>query len=316
MMLSKTIRLINIHLNYYLMIDDIKLDISLEISEELNVFISRVYDLNGIMFYPVLNTKTGQVKYWESSYENLKLRLTNDSLVVLNSWHKFFKGNNYTDYPLSQIIETYKDISEILDIDILNAKVKKITYGLVVNTPAEINYNNWMYYKSKPPTPMLKGGRKYGAKFYFTDFNIKGYDKKMELKLHNGIVVEQDMFRVEVEVKYMKHLLKRKHPINIYTVADVLDYENIQYLMNDLLDKYNTIEKSPLYDFSKLNKQDRLIVSMLSFDQARDFLQKKEKHNYKRYYSRKKMINKEQNLDYAKVTELLLLNKATELLNS
>ena len=107
-MLLKAIRLINIHLNYCLMIDDIKLDISLDISEELNVFISKVYDLHGILFYPVLNTKTGQVKYWESTYENLKLRLTNDSLVVLNSWHKFFKGNNYSDYTLSVTSDDYR----------------------------------------------------------------------------------------------------------------------------------------------------------------------------------------------------------------
>ena len=316
MMLLKAIRLINIHLNYCLMIDDIKLDISLDISEELNVFISKVYDLHGILFYPVLNTKTGQVKYWESTYENLKLRLTNDSLVVLNSWHKFFKGNNYSDYSLSQIIETYKDISEILDIDILNATVKKISYGLVVNTPADINYNNWSFYKSKPPTPMMKGSKQYGAKFYFTDFNIKGYDKKMELKLHSGIIVEQEMFRFEVEVKYMKHLLKRKKPVNIYTVADVLDYENIQYLMNDLLTKYSTIEKLPFYNFTQLNKQDRLIVSMLSFAQARTFLQKKENHTYKRYKTKLKLIKRLSDEEYHHTTLRLLNDKATQLLNS
>jgi len=298
------------------MLDDIKLEVSLDLSEELNVFISKVYDLHGIIFYPILNTKTGQVKYWESSYANLKLRLTNDTLVILNSWHKFFRGDNCSDYSLNQIIETYVDISNILDVNILNAKVKKITYGLVVNTPAEINYSNWSYYKSKPPTPMMDGCKKYGAKFYFTDFNIKGYDKKVEMKLHNGVLVEREMFRFEVEVKYMKHLLKRKNPINIYTVADMLDYENFQYLMNDLLVKYNTIEKEPLYDFSSLNKKERLIVCMLGFGQARTFLQKKEKYTYKRYLSKIKTINKEACLGYSQVTESLLVKKAIQLLNS
>ena len=316
MMLLKAIRLINIYLNYCLMLDDIKIEIPLELSEELNVFVRKEYDFNGMIFYPFVNNKTGQVKYWESTYENLKLRLTNNSLVVLNSWHKFFRGNNYSDYSLNHIIETYRDISNILGIDILNAEVKKITYGLVVDTPAEINYNNWSYYKSKPPAPMLKGSKKYGVKFFFTDFNLKGYDKKIEVKLHNGIVIEKEMFRIEVEVKYMKHLRIRKSPINIYSVADMLDYENIQYLMNDLMNKYNTIEKIPYYDFSLLDKNDRLVVSMLNFNKSRSFLKKEENHTYKRYLSKMKLINKNSNLDYADITESLLMEKATQLLNS
>ena len=244
------------------------------------------------------------------------MRLKNDSLTIVNSIHKYFKGNNYTDYSLSEIEQTFIELSDEIGLDILNAKIKKIAYGLVIKTNAKKNYDSWLYHKSTKPSPMTKRGRVYGAKFHKTDYNIKGYDKSLESKLHYQVKIDFDLFRFEVEVINMKNLWKRKNPIRIYTVKDLFSYEVVQYLMDDLLDKYNTIEKSPLYDFSKLNKQDRLIVSMLSFDQARGFLQKKEKHNYKRYYSRKKMINKEQNLDYAKVTELLLLNKATELLNS
>ena len=54
--------------------DDVKIELPLDLSEELNVFEAKDYDLNGLMFYPVLNTKIGHVDDFTLG-ENMILKL-------------------------------------------------------------------------------------------------------------------------------------------------------------------------------------------------------------------------------------------------
>ena len=299
------------------MLDDVKivfpLEEPIEICRRNKV---KPLQFNNIEFYPKYNTKTGYVKYYDTLLDNLWLKISEDKLTINNSWHKYSKGNNFTDYSITDIQETYSKLSNSLNIDIINSEVKKIAYGCVINTPSEINYNNWKFYKTIEPSPMKKNSKKYGAKFDLTDYSIKGYDKSAEVWMHNKIKTEEELFRFEVEVKNMKYLKKRKHPINIHTVRDMLKYENLQLLMSDMLQKYNAIEKVPFCDFSGLTKEERSVFSMMQYSPLREYLRKKENKTYKRYKSKLKTVERRSEMQYHYNTKHLLTEKAIQLLNT
>ncbi|MBT3418588.1 MAG: hypothetical protein HN427_07425 [Flavobacteriales bacterium] len=299
------------------MLDDIKFVIPFE--KEINfstIESGKSIILNNIEYFPFYNAKYGFVSYYQSKVENLIIKLTSDKITVTNSWHKFYKGNNYSDYSLKEIYKTYCRLSDLIGFNILDADVKKVSYGLVIETEPKKNYSSWFYYKNSKPAPMMKGAREYGKKFLKTDFNIKGYDKSYEVKSHYGIKLESELFRVEIEVINMKHLNKRKSPLHIYKVKDLLDYEKLQHLMNDLISKYEAIEKDFIYDIENMKKKDIEVLSMLRFEPVRDFLKKNKNKTYKRYKKRitdlqSKIINSVHSL-----TNKLLIKKATNLLNS
>ena len=299
------------------MIDDVKIEIPLELTEELDMsYSAKPIEFNDVIFSPKKYNNDEYVIYYQAKVNNLIFRINNDNLTIINSFHKFFKGNNYTDYSLNQIEATYVDVCNAIDVDILNAKIKKIAYGLVIKTNAKKNYDSWLYHKSTKPSLMTKRGKQYGVKFYKTDYNIKGYDKSLESKLNNQVKIDLDLFRFEVEVINMKNLWKRKNPIRIYTVKDLFSYEVVQYLMGDLINKYEEIEKEHIYDYSLLKKEGRSVLSMMKNHPLRSYLRKSENKTYKRYKTKLKLIERLSDEQYHHTTLRLLNDKATQLLNS
>ena len=299
------------------MLDDITFVISNELTKDLDMSGSaKPVEFNNIIYYPKKSNNNEYVIYYQAKVKNLIVRMNNDTITIINSFHKFFKGNNYTDYSLNQIEATCVDVCNAIGVDILNAKIKKIAYGLVIKTNAKKNYDSWLYHKSTKPSLMTNRGRVYGAKFHKTDFNIKGYDKSLESKLHDQVKIDFDLFRFEVEVINMKNLWKRKNPIRIYTVKDLFSYEVVQYLMEDLINKYEEIEKELIYDYSLLNKEQRSVLSIMKNNSLRSFLRKSENKTYKRYKTKLKLIERLLDEEYHHTTFRLLNDKATQLLNS
>lgn len=299
------------------MIDDIRIVIVLDSAVDLfRKGPKESFIYNDIVFHPKYDPKTGYVQYYHTKIDNLWLKVSEGELTINNSWHKYYKGNNYEDYTLSEIMLTYERLSKKLNFDIINAKLVRIAYGLVINTKPDINYNNWKLFRTTLPSPMKKNTKTYGMKFVMTDYSIKGYDKTAEVWMHNKKKIEDNYFRVEVEVKNMKHLRKRKHQINIYSLGDVLKYENMQLLMSDLLKKYDVIEKELFYDYSILDKKQRSILSMMKDLPFRDYLRIKENKTYKRYKKKIKEIEMKSVQDIHYETKYLLTQKVIELLNS
>ena len=114
----------------------------------------------------------------------------------------------------------------------------------------------------------------------------------------------------------MKNLWKRKNPIRIYTVKDLFSYEVVQYLMEDLINKYEEIEKEFIYDYSLLNKEQRSVLSIMKNNSLRSFLRKSENKTYKRYKTKLKLIEELSDEECHRTTLRLLNDKATQLLNS
>lgn len=162
---------------------------------------------------------------------------------------------------------------------------------------------------------MYSGANTYGSFFDFTDYRFKGYDKRFEVLKHNGINLHDDYFRIEKEVKYMRHLRNRKEQININYTKDLFNKDILNLLGLDLLNTYRKIEMKPNMNLEQLNTKDLAILAMMQNNAIRDVLKKEHNKTYKRHKERFKTLSNAFNDDYYNTVEVKLVNKIQELIN-
>jgi len=252
----------------------------------------------------------GNLMYYQSNIEKLIIRIRGNQLILKNSIHKFYKGNNYSDFHLSEFQSAISLLSELLGFDLLEAEVKKIEYGcnIPVEKPENI-YNGLIGYQRGYFNPMLDNAREYGKKQYSTDYNIKLYDKQFEVAKHNGTKINP-LARFEKEIKNMRYL--RKMGIAVYSVNDLLKKEIWQALKNDLVRTFDRINKKPVVDFRCLSLDEIKAYAICSNKQIIPHVKKAHSRSYARY--KKKFLGipeKMTSIDFADEIE----SKCCELLS-
>ncbi len=254
-------------------------------------FIGRIkepIEYNNILFNP-LYSACGHVNRYLANIDNLKLTLSefgaNHYLTITNSLHKFWVGNNYSDYYYYDIKDTIEYLTDCLGVSLLDAELGKLSYGVNIEAEANKVYPYWASFKNKEFWVMQMKGKKYGAYTQLTDFKVKGYDKTLEVWRNDREKIDSQLFRFEVEVSKMRHLNKRSKPLNIRTVKDLLDTSKLQLLGDDLLTKFDAIDKECQYDFTKLKRPEAMAYAIMTSDEAiRGHL----KENYSKTFERHK----------------------------
>ena len=238
------------------------------------------FDWNGFLWIPHFKDSNTPL-YYKSNFRNLSMRLVGNQLYITNSLHKLYHGNNYCSFSYGQVCKAIILLDNQLPINIYNAKVLKLSVGIVIKESPQLVFSKWLYYLGKPFIPMKNYNKTYGAKFYLTDYSIKGYDKTYEVKKHNQIQLNDNYFRFEIEGK-TKIFNNKTNNIGIYTINDLLDYSKYKKLGKLLQDKYLQIEKQPKIELSKLNiKQKRLIASITN-SEIKDSIRKQHPDTYKK----------------------------------
>lgn len=232
------------------MIDNLK--ISILCLELAHLFYGKTnsIDFNGIVFNPVIIQS--YVVKWIASLKNLRLTFIKDQLIIENSIHKFYHGNNYCDFTLSELEKAINQLSEYLGFDIFKAKVLKLEYGCNIRIENPIATIEFIKdYKNKSFSQCYKNSICYGKKIEMTDFSIKLYDKQKEVKLHYKKDIDDSLLRIEKEIKNMRHL--HKNGIPIYLVSDLINPQNLLKLKEDLVFTFREINKEPFINLNNLS---------------------------------------------------------------
>lgn len=296
------------------MIDE--LNTIIQIKQPLEVLQQSIepFMVNDIKFFPQWHPN-GFITY-NGMIDNLKLNIFNDSLSIKNSWHKFYKGNNYSDYSFTDIKRTYDKLETKLGLSISDAEIKRIGYGCVIKTNPHKVFKSWKYLRNTESKPMYKNGTQYGSFFPFTDYKIKGYDKTFEVWKHNNIRIEPDYFRFEKEVKYMRHLHNRKQPIGIYKTKDLFNKDILIQLSQDLITNYRLIEKTPQMNLKGLNPKQLRVLAVMENNTLRNELKANHNKTYKRDKELYKNLFKGELNTFNDEVETLITDKLNILLNS
>lgn len=242
----------------------------------------------GIKWCPTYNDKTQKVNGYKTSVDNLDLRLKGSTIFCNNSLQKWYMGNNYEPFAYSQVVKALKKLDSILPFNVYNANIHYLAVGTIIEEEAKPILDPWLSLNGKPPIPMLGANMQYGKKFYLSDYNVKGYDKTFEAKTHDRVKLNKQLFRFELEI-YTRNLNKRKNPIGIYTVKDLVDKKKYQMLADELLSKYEKIEKKQSIPLSQLNNKEKEVLALF---QNQEILRQYKVDHFETFGNRRKVYNK------------------------
>lgn len=259
--------------------DNVTLTKEFEPPKELYKANGKPFDFNGITYSP--KYVQGQIKRYEGQINNIRLFLYPNKIYLSNSIHKYWRGNNYSNFYLCEMIKAIQMLNEDTGINWNEAIVKKCEYGCNVEVNAKTVINSLVSYKSKDYLAMQRNGKKYGAVCEFTDYKIKGYDKAFEVKSVSGASLNYPLLRWEISLNRMRHIEKHLCLEPLRT-KHLLRPETWQIMAKDAILKYqNTIKMQSLHLY-KLSTHEKRIIAEMLIPAIRDDLKIHNKETYKR----------------------------------
>jgi hypothetical protein len=234
------------------MVDYIKIVALIDTLFSYNSF--KPFEWRSLMFYPKF-TK-GKLRGFESEYNGFRVFLYYDRIELSNSIHKFYKGNNYTDFTLSELKDTINTICVKFGIEANRWNIKKLEFGFNILTPKKADhYLNLIYqYKNREFEKMKAKHLTYGKKCFMSEYAIKIYDKYVQTKIMYSVIIPENTLRVE-----FCYNQKRKLPKQIKTLSDLQDKEKFKELYNDLNEAINIIIFNDEVDVTSSTIEERIL---------------------------------------------------------
>lgn len=195
-----------------------------------------------------------EILYYEASERNLLFRITDNQLSISNSLHKFWKGDNYSDFSFSELNECIDHIEYLTGINAKGYKIQRLEFGLNISTSqiaSEIVKCLKTYKKKYPFKDMQDKTQTYGKKCELSEYIIKFYDKSKQVKKVDRIVIPENILRYEVV--YEK---KRVIPY-IKTLEDLRNPEKLIGLVEKSKSYFQNIVMDGITDFSKTDSRGR-----------------------------------------------------------
>lgn len=243
------------------------------------------FELYGLDFKPVFpKFKDGPICY-EAKFKNLYVKLVKCDyetwkIFVSNSLHVFCNSSNSSDFTYTQLRNTIDEIDNVLEGQFLGSKISRVEIGINLE---DYETKSWKNYKGKPFLPMTKGNKIYGKKAILNDYDIKGYDKTFEQKEHYRNNLTSNVTRIEKQVKYMRHYLKRANRIALYQVKDLKSKDLLISMYSDLRNCIAKIQLSDELKFSKMQYlKDIRVASLFQIDAAVEQVKNRHYDTYKK----------------------------------
>lgn len=307
-----------------MMIDGFKiLNLSVIIDELLN---------NPLLFFAKqFNDSTGEImenQFRFAEYKGLKFILKNNNVKLCGSFHKF-KNNgehNFNDFYFSDLRNVISELCNKFNINPEITKLNNLEFGVNIQIPVNpekvfkyiINYKGTPFHKFN-----IKNAK--GIECEKEHYYIKIYDKGYQYK-QNG-----NLLRFEIKVVKMQYFEKKG--INIKTISDLLNINELYHLKDVLKSTFNDIL---IYDYSintkELNEKQKLIISNGNnpkywekcLPNSKDFdggnVNKEYKKHRKKYYLElenfKKLLNKYSTSTLKNDISILIEEKCNKLLRN
>lgn len=269
------------------MVDDLKIEIAIEPPFEFKEKVTYPFECYGVVFSPDFN-KSGDVISYTSRFDNLFVKMISGKLFVMNSWHKFFHGNNFSDFSWQNIQDCLHKLEGKLGDDFWKARITKLSTSVNLEYAAEGVLERLISYKGNPMEPMRPRNSRsvYGKRFVSTHYNVKIYDKAFEISKDERISISPTL-RIEKEMKMPYFQKRRKNPIQIYTPSDLLNPSSFEYLRFELFEIVWSLEFEYGIDPMKVQDfHDATVVVFMGDPEYKKVLKKKS--NYRTYKSHEK----------------------------
>lgn len=266
------------------MVDDLKLEIPFDPPPEFREKVTYPFEMNGMVFNPSFNAN-GDVIHYSAQLDNLFVKLIAGKLLVMNSWHKFYKGNNYSEFSWQEMQDCMMVLEDYFGEDFWGSRVSKLTVALNIVCDAGKFVDRLISYKGNPMEPMRpRNSRKvYGKRYASTYYNIKVYDKQFEVIKDSRINIPPT-FRIEKEMKLSYFQKRKKSPIPIFTPRDLKEPTTLGFLGLELQETvYSFGFDYGINPMATQDFKDASVVVFMSNPELQNVLKKKS--NYRTFKS-------------------------------
>lgn len=208
-----------------------------------------------ISLIPILCPRTREVTKYQTIFKNLRFTIKANSFIIDNSLHKFYKGNNYSDYSFFELVETVDQIERLTNIKAEDLNVKKLEFALniITDKPAYKYLSMFSDFKIKEYDKMKSKAFWYGIKYVFTEYTLKIYDKSEMVKRTESINIYQNILRFEIQY------IRNRRLTSINTLADLINKEKINSLFQELIEQVERLNCIGNENFSEVSSRDREI---------------------------------------------------------
>lgn len=266
------------------MVDDLKIEISIEPPSEFKEKVSHPFEFYGTVLHPEFN-KSGDVISYNGRLDNLFIKMVSGKVLVMNSLHKFYHGNNYSYFKWNDLQDCLQVLARIFGDDFWKARISKITAAVNFECEAPGIIERLISYGGEPMEPMRPRNSRlvYGKRFASTHYNVKVYDKAFEMKKEERVIISPSL-RVEKEMRLPYFQKRNRNPIKIYTPADLLEPKALDFLSFELFDLIWNLGFN--YGIDPMEVQDFHDATVVVFMGNSDFRKVlKKKSNYRTYKS-------------------------------
>lgn len=223
------------------MIDDLVIVMEIQPPESIQIAPELPFDWNGVIFSPFY--RKGELIKYVANLKNLRLVIDSSILTVSGSLHKFYHGNNSGDFTWREIQASIKLLSEVFGEDFGQAQLKKLTFACNLPIDAKPILDRLISIKGRKPQDMLGGinHSPYGKYIKMTHSRSKIYNKKEEVAYHDRKRI-QPTLRFEIELSLKAAASRKKKPVNLKTIGELLDSKFADYSKQELMALVNQFE--------------------------------------------------------------------------
>jgi hypothetical protein len=237
------------------------------------------FEYKDIIFYP--HYQKGELRRYDGQLKNLRLYWYPEKVIACNSIHKYWHGNNYSDFYLEEMKAAIESLCDSTSINWKNAIFKSMEYGCNVEAKATTAYRSLTSYKGKDYLPMQFKGKIYGAYCEFTDYKIKGYNKSFQVQKVDKITLGTPLFRWEV-VSNRQRNIETTLELQAPTLKDLLLPATWKILANDAVMKYQRTLKVQQFHLARLSLHEKRILAMMLLPEFKEDLKLHHNETFRR----------------------------------
>lgn len=254
------------------MIDGIKISFRSEGIED------RLKCLDVEVFSRIINS-TGEVVKQTAKHRHLTIVIyPSNTVIIKGSLHKYWEGENYSDFSHSALVECIDDLSVAFGFDPAEAWIQNLEFGVNIDTlfnPYEF-CESVIAHKGRPFSQFQTNGMQIGFQCYRSQYAVKVYDKgKQYLKNEN---------KLRFEIKTNKMVLVKSSGIT--RLSDLSNKNNLIALGNILQSAFKDLIITDHINEAKLTKNERRIFNQCINPKIWGKFNKND-----RYYKRKQFNN-------------------------
>lgn len=223
------------------MIDDLVLVMEIDPPESILISPELPFQWNGVPFSPFY--RKGELMKYVAELKNLRLVINDSKLTLSGSLHKFYHGNNSSDFTWREIQAVLELLTEVIGEEFAKAQLKKLTFACNLPIDAKQFLDRLISIKGRMPANMVGGvnHKPYGKYIKMTHSRLKIYNKKEEVAYHDRKRIQATL-RIEIELNLKAAASRQKNPIDLKTVSELLDSRFADYCKQELMALVNQFE--------------------------------------------------------------------------